>query len=87
MLSSLAQYVSSVSDHGLGHEFGLKPLTLMVYLVVYRFIYDYWAVSTAGVSRKKKEITILGTIIRILVWCWELIRICLDEEFCGAVAV
>ena len=27
---------------------------------IYLFIYDYWAVSTAGVPRKKKGITVLG---------------------------
>ena len=31
--------------------------------VVILFIYDYWAVSTAVVPRKKKGITVLGTII------------------------
>ena len=37
----------------------MLPQTVSIYL----FIYDYWAVSTAGVPRKKKGITVLGTII------------------------
>ena len=32
-------------------------------LFICLFIYNYWAVSTAGVPREKKGITVLGTII------------------------